>query len=136
VYVPLYLGLLAELQIESGELDNGLQSLERAEELIELTHERGWQPDLHRLTGEALLARGPGSRKDAETHFRQAFDLARAAGAKSLQLRAAIRLARLMRERGERVDAHALLDASYRQFSEGFGTADLLEAGALLRSLS
>jgi predicted ATPase len=136
VYLPLYLGLLAELQIESGELDGALQSLESAKEQIERTHEKWWEADLHRLTGEALLARGPGSREDAETHFRQAFDLARAAGAKSLQLRAAIRLARLMHERGERVDAHALLDASYRQFSEGFGTADLLEARALLRSLS
>jgi predicted ATPase len=136
VYLPLYLGLLAELQIESGELDGALQALDQAKELIERTHEKWWQPDLHRLTGEALLARGLGSRKDAETHFRQAFDLARAAGAKSLQLRAAIRLARLMHERGQSTDAHALLDASYRQFSEGFGTADLLEARALLRSLS
>jgi class 3 adenylate cyclase/predicted ATPase len=136
VYLPLYLGLLAELQIESGELDGALQSLERAKEQIERTHEKWWEADLHRLTGEALLARGPGSREDAETHFREAFDLARAAGAKSLQLRAATRLARLMDERGQRVDAHALLDASYRQFSEGFGTVDLLEAQALLRSIS
>jgi class 3 adenylate cyclase/predicted ATPase len=136
VYLPIYLGLLAELQIESGELDSALQSLETAKELIERTHEKWWQPDLHRLAGEASLARGPGSREDAETHFREAFDLARAAGAKSLQLRAAIRLARLMNERGQRADAHALLDAIYRQFSEGFGTVDLLEAQALLRSIS
>ena len=83
-----------------------------------------------------MLARGPGSREDAETHLKEAFDLARAAGAKSLQLRAATRLARLMNERGQRADARALLDASYREFSEGFATADLLEAQALLRSIS
>jgi predicted ATPase len=136
VYLPLYLSLLAELQIESGELDGALQALESAQELIERTHEKWWQADLHRLTAEAFLARGPESRKDAETHFRQALDLARAAGGKSLQLRAAIRLARIMHERGQRTDAHALLDASYRQFSEGFGTVDLLEAQALLRAIS
>ncbi len=136
VYLPFYLGLLAELQIEGGELDGALQALERAAELIERTHEKWWQADLHRLTGEALLAKGAGSLKDAEAHFKQALDLAHAAGAKSLELRAAIRLARLMHERGHRTDAHALLDASYRQFSEGFGTVDLLEAQALLRSIS
>ncbi len=136
VFLPLYLGLLAELEIESGELDSAIQTLDRAEEVIARTHEKWWQPDLHRLKGEALLARGPGSRKDAETHFRQALGLAQAAGAKSLQLRAATRLARLMHERGLRADAHALLDTSYRQFSEGFGTTDLLEAQALLRSIS
>ena len=136
MYLPFYLGLLAELQIEGGELDGALQALERAAELIERTHEKWWQADLHRLKGEALLAKGAGSLKDAETHFKQALDLAHAAGAKSLELRAAIRLARLMHERGHRTDAHALLDASYRQFSEGFGTVDLLEAQALLRSIS
>jgi class 3 adenylate cyclase/predicted ATPase len=136
VYLPLYLGLLAELQIESGELDGALQALGQAKELIERTHEKWWEADLHRLVGEALLARGPGSRKEAETHFRQAFDLARTAGAKSLQLRAATRLARLMHERGQGTDARALLDANYRQFSEGFGTVNLLEAQALLRSIS
>ena len=136
VFLPLYLGFLAELEIENGALDGALQALDRAEELIARTHERWWQPDLHRLKGEALLARGPGYRQDAETHFRQALDLAQAAGAKSLELRAATRLARLMHERGQRADAHALLDASYRQFSEGFGTIDLLEAQALLRSIS
>jgi class 3 adenylate cyclase/predicted ATPase len=136
VFLPLYLGFLAELEIESGDLDAALQALDRAEELIARTHERWWQPDLHRLKGEALLARGPGYRQDAESYFRQAHDLAQAAGAKSLELRAATRLARLMLERGQRTDAHALLDTSYRQFSEGFGTIDLLEAGALLRSIS
>jgi len=136
VYLPLYLGLLAELQIESGELDGALQAIGRAEQLIERTHERWWQADLQRLTGEALLAMGPGSRTDAETHFIKAFDLAQAAGAKSLQLRAATRLARLMHERGQHADARALLDANYRQFSEGFGTVDLLKAQALLRSIS
>jgi predicted ATPase len=136
VYVPLYLGLLAEIQIESGELDGALQSFERAEELIERTHEKWWEPDLQRRKGEALLARGPASTKDAESHFRRALDLAQAAGSKSLQLRAATRLARQMHQRGQRSDARALLDASYGQFSEGFGTVDLLEARALLKSIS
>jgi class 3 adenylate cyclase/predicted ATPase len=136
VYLPLYLGLLAELQIESGDVDEALQALDQAVELIKLTHEKWWEADLHRLAGEALIAQGQGFRKEAETRFGHALDLAEAAGAKSLHLRSATRLARLMHERGERAEAHALLDASYRQFSEGFGTAELLEARALLRTIS
>ena len=136
VFLPLYLALLTELHLDRGELQEALQVLDRAADLVEHTHERWWEADLHRLTGEVLLARGPGGREDAETHFRRALELAHAIGAKSLELRATTRLARLIHGHSSPAEARTLLQASYGQFGEGFGSVDLLEAQSFLESIS
>jgi predicted ATPase len=69
---------------------------------------------------------------EAETCFRQALDVARRQEAKSLELRAAMSLARLLQQQGKRTEAHELLAPIYGWFTEGFDTADVQEAKALL----
>ena len=84
-----------------------------------------------------MLLRQPGTpQAEAETWLRRALDVARRQEAKALELRAAMSLAQLWQHQGKRAEAHALLAAVYRWFTEGFDTADLQEAKALLEELS
>jgi predicted ATPase len=86
--------------------------------------------------GELLLLQGmPGAAAAAEGYFRQALDWAGRQGALSWELRAATSLARLLSNQGRRADAAALLQPVYDQFTEGFATADLRAAMALLDDL-
>ncbi len=71
-----------------------------------------------------------------EACYRRAIDLARSQSAKSWELRAATRLARLWQSQGKTTEAHELLAPIYRWFTEGFDTADLKDAKALLEQLS
>jgi predicted ATPase len=112
--------------------------------MMEQTGERYYEAELHRQRGELLLLReakghpDQGSREqhEAETCFQHALDVARRQQAKSLELRAAMSLARLWQRQGKRVEARALLEEIYGWFTEGFDTADLQEAKALLGALS
>ena len=72
---------------------------------------------------------------EAESFFRQALEVARRQRAKSLELRASVSLGRLWRHQGKRHESRALLTEIYSWFSEGFDTADLKEAKALLENL-
>jgi predicted ATPase len=83
-----------------------------------------------------LLQQAAESDDEAETCFRQALDIARQQQAKSLELRAAMSLNRLWQRQGQRAEAHALLAPIYGWFTEGFETADLQEAKALLDELA
>jgi predicted ATPase len=74
--------------------------------------------------------------EEAETWLRRALDVARRQEAKSLELRAATSLARLWQQQGKHADAHQLLAEVYGWFTEGFDTADIQEARALLEALS
>ena|SRR5215211_8049962 len=91
---------------------------------------------LHRLKGELLLQQDAGSGDEAETCFCQALDVARCQQAKSLELRAAMSLARLWQRQGKRDEARQLLADVYGWFTEGFDTADLREAKTLLEELA
>ena len=88
--------------------------------------------ELFLLKGDLLTAAGAAD-ADAAYWFQRAFDLAEAQGARMTQLRAAVRLCRLWRSQG-RNDADRLLRSVYDTFTEGFATADLTEARALLES--
>ena len=89
-----------------------------------------------RVKGELLLLQGaPGAAAAAEDHFRQALDWAHGHGALSFELRAATSLARLLRDQGRSADPIALLQPVYDRFTEGFPTADLKTAKALLDAL-
>ena len=91
---------------------------------------------LHRLKGELPAAAAvPDTQAEAEACFQQALDVARRQQAKSLELRAATSLARLWQQQGKRAEAHDLLAPVYGWFTEGFDTADLQEAKALLDEL-
>jgi predicted ATPase len=83
-----------------------------------------------------MLLRQPGTPQvEAEACFRQALDVARRQEAKSLELRAAMSLSRLWQQQGKQAEARALLAPVYGWFTEGFDTADLQEAKALLEAL-
>ena len=90
---------------------------------------------LHRLRGEALLA-GAGTLSEAEAAMQQGIDIARRQNAKSWELRCAMSLARLRRQQDRPQEAAALLAPIYAWFTEGFDTADLKEAKALLDKLT
>jgi predicted ATPase len=91
---------------------------------------------LLRVKGELLLLQGaPAAAAAAEDHFRQALGWARQQGALSWELRTATSLARLLRDQSRAADALALLQPVYDRFTEGFDTADLMAAKALLDTL-
>lgn len=94
------------------------------------------EAELYRLKGELLLVGGGPGAEDAERCFRQAVEIARRQSAKSLELRAAMSLARLFQRQGKREDARRLLAEVYAWFTEGFDTADLKDARALLDALA
>jgi predicted ATPase len=91
--------------------------------------------ELYRVKGELLLRQRIPDAPEAETCFRQALDIARRQQAKSLELRAAMSLARLWQRHGKRAEARELLAPIYGWFTEGFDTADLKDAKALLHEL-
>jgi predicted ATPase len=100
------------------------------------TNERFYEAEICRVKGELLLQHGgPDDAAGAETCFRQALDIAEAQSAKSWELRAATSLARLLSEQGRRAEAYDLVAPIYGWFTEGFDTADLKEARALLDEL-
>jgi predicted ATPase len=93
------------------------------------------EAELHRVKGDLLMGlprRDPG---EAEERFHQAIAVARAQSAKLWELRAATSLAMLWRDQGRRAQAHDLLAPVYGWFTEGFETADLKDASALLKEL-
>ena len=98
---------------------------------------RHWvDAELHRTRGDLLLARSARNINKAESAFLEALEVARGQEAKSLELRAATSLARLWGENKKRAEAHELLAPIYGWFTEGFDTADLKEAKALLDELN
>jgi predicted ATPase/DNA-binding winged helix-turn-helix (wHTH) protein len=120
----------------TGKIGDGLVLVGEAIDHSERTEERWAFAELLRVKGELLLLQGaPGAARAAEDHFRQALDWARRHGALSWELRAAASLARLLRDQGQSADAMALLQPVYDRFTEGFDTADLKAAKALLGAL-
>jgi predicted ATPase len=91
----------------------------------------------HRCLRDVLLLRQSGTpQAEAEAWLQRALDVARRQQAKSLELRAAMSLARLWQQQGKQAEAHELLAPVYSWFAEGFDTADLQEAKALLEVLA
>jgi predicted ATPase len=132
---PYFLALLAE---EYGKVDQQAEALSMLAEALALVHRSGdsyWEAELHRLKGELLLQRA-GPTEEVKACFRQALEIARHQQARSLELRAAMSLARLWQQQDKRAAAHELLAPVYGWFTEGFDTADLQEAKALLESLA
>jgi predicted ATPase len=108
-------------------------------EAVTIAHnieERWFEAERHRLKGELLLALSADHQVEAEACFQQALAVARQQQARSWELRAAISLSRLWRQQGKRAEAHKLLAEIYGWFTEGFDTADLQQARALLAELA
>jgi predicted ATPase len=152
---PYWLALWAEAYRRGGRPLEGLSVLSEALALVEKHAERYYEAELYRLKGELLLMQAasgggvravpleptaaeadPSALAEAEGCFQKALEVARHQQAKSWELRTAMSLARLWQQQGKRTEAHALLAPVYHWFTEGFDTADLQEAKALLDALA
>jgi class 3 adenylate cyclase len=129
----LCLCVLAELCLRAELPDEGLAHLAA---ISEKDRQTIFAPEVQRLEGELLLQRSASEAGAAERKFRHALGLARERGEKSLELRAAMSLARLLAARGDAPAASALLAPVHAWFTEGLDTADLIAAKALLAELA
>lgn len=127
--------LLTEACGQAGRLDEALAALDEADQFASDTGEGLFAPEIGRLRGKLLLRQDPSSVDVAETCFRQALECARSQRAKSLELRAARSLARLLHARGYSERARDVLAPVYNWFTEGFDTPDLQDASRLLQSI-
>jgi predicted ATPase len=132
---PYWLALLAEAQGILGAREAGLAVFTEALALVDTTGARWYEPELYRLKGDLLLQQHLDNQAEAEACFHHAISIAQRQQAKSLELRAATSLARLWHQHGKRQEAYDLLAPVYTWFTEGFDTADLKDAKALLAEL-
>ena len=128
--LPGYLAWLAEVYGDLGRLQEGLDLVDEALATGTQSGNHYWAAELYRLRG--TLA---GTDTDAESSFVEALAIARRQRAKSFELRSAMSLGRLWARQGKTREAHALLAEAYGWFTEGFDTADLKDAKALLEEL-
>jgi predicted ATPase/class 3 adenylate cyclase len=134
MWVPYYIALLAMGYEIAGQIEEALVQLDDALQIVERTGERWFAAELRRLKGQLRLAQGRS--EAAEELYRKALSIAQEQEAKMWELRAAVSLARLWRDRGRRAEARDLLAPVYGWFTEGFGTPDLKQAKALLDELA
>jgi predicted ATPase len=133
---PLCLILLAEAVGHVGQIAEGRRQLAEAQAIFEASGRGDMLTEAYRLQGELLLRQAIPETTQAETCFQQALALARRQQAKSWELRAATSLSRLWQQHGRGAEAYELLTPIYGWFTEGFDTADLQEAKALLDELA
>ena len=124
-FTPLWVSHLARAYAELGKFDDAWRCIGEATTAVETTKEKWFEADIHRIAGEiALLAPQPDAAR-AEAYFEHALAVARDQHVKSLELRAAMGMARLRRDQGKRGEALNLLAPIYGWFTEGFDTLDL-----------
>jgi predicted ATPase len=132
---PWYLALIADAYGAAGRIDDGFHALDEALDWVQRNDERLYLAEVHRIRGELLLAQDAPDRVQAERCFQEALTVARDQQAKSWELRAATSLARMWLQQNRTEEARALLAPVYEWFTEGFDTADLQDAKALLDQL-
>jgi predicted ATPase len=133
---PYFLCLLAEACMETGRLDDALSALTEALAAADEHEERHHEAEIHRLKGELLLRQDDSSAAEAKSCYERAIEIARNQSAKSWELRATMSLARLLAKQNRRDEARTMLGEIYGWFTEGFDTADLKDAKALLDKLN
>jgi predicted ATPase len=133
---PLCLVLLAEAVEHVGQVEEGLRLLAETLTACKASGRGDMLTEAYRLQGAFLLRQAVPDPTQAEACFQHALAMARHQQAKSWELRAAMSLARLWQQQGKRQDAQALLAPVYGWFTEGFDTADLKDAKALLDALA
>jgi predicted ATPase len=129
--LPYFRAHLAEACLLAREREEGLEALTQSFFHVE---EVWWHAEQYRLRGELLLLL-PGTEAEAEMLLRTALEVARSQKSKSLELRAAVSLARLLHKQGRTAEGRDLVTKCYGWFSEGFETPDLQEARGLLEAL-
>jgi predicted ATPase len=133
--MPLYLSYLARAHAELGQFEDARRSIGEALATLQTMGTKWLEADVHRIRGEIELMSPERDEGEAQASFERALGVARAQQARSWELRAATSLARLKCDQGKRAEAHAVLAPVYGWFTEGFGTLDLKQAGALLDEL-
>jgi predicted ATPase len=131
-----FLAVLAQVLAANRQVEGGLAALDKALANTSESGFRQWDAELQRLKGELLLLLDGSNVAAAEACFREAIEIARRQEGKSLELRGATGLARLWAEQGKRAEARDLLAPVHGWFTEGFDTADLKDAKALLDELA
>jgi predicted ATPase len=135
IHLPEFLSVLAEMYAKAGQVDEALSTIAEAISQMEKSDERYWEAEVHRVKGELLQMKGA-DEAEVEQHFQRAIEVARQRSAKSLELRATMSLCRLWQRQGKVDEARKALAEIFNWFTEGFDTADLKEAKALLEELS
>jgi predicted ATPase len=135
LFVPYYCTLQADVAAHLGHTADGLQALAEAHTLAEQHEERWWEAEIYSLRGILLLRQPETPQTEAEDWLQRALDVACRQEARSLELRAAMSLSLLWQQQGKQAEARALLAPVYDWFTEGFDTADLQDAKALLEAL-
>jgi predicted ATPase len=131
--IGCYVNLLADACRRTDRVSEGLDVLNDLMSAMLPTGERWYEAELHRMKGELVLSGG--DRRHGEACFLHALAIARQHGAKVWELRAAVSVARVWVEDGERKKAYALLAPVYGWFIEGLNGSDLYEARTLLDTL-
>ncbi|MCU0304420.1 MAG: AAA family ATPase [Thermoanaerobaculales bacterium] len=131
--MSLLLTVLAEAHLARAAVGDGLAAADRATDFAELSGERFWEAEIHRVRGE--LYHCAGDHETAEQCYREGLAVASAQGALSLELRAATSLFRLLHDSDRGAEARDTLSAVYGRFTEGLDTPDLVDARALLETL-
>jgi predicted ATPase len=132
----LFLVVLAEAAGHAGQVEEGLRLLAEALPVLDARGEGDRLAEAYRLQGTLLLRQAVPDVTQAEACLQQALAIARRQQAKSWELRAAMSLSRLWQQQGKRTEAYDLLAPVYGWFTEGFDTADLRDARALLEELA
>jgi class 3 adenylate cyclase/predicted ATPase len=133
---PMFCALLTEGYGQLGQLHEAWRMLSDALGAVEESGQRHYEAEMYRFKGQLHLRESPPDVEQAVTCFQRALDIARQQQAKSWELRAAMSLARLWRDQGRPGEAHDLLAPIHGWFTEGFDTADLKDAQALLDEVS
>jgi class 3 adenylate cyclase/predicted ATPase len=136
VFTPTYLSYLAEAHAQVGQFSEAWGCVEKSMSLMGTNKETWSEAEVHRIAGEIALMWPMPDESRAEGYFERALAVARSQQAKSWELRAAMSMARLWRDRGKRRQARELLAPVYGWFNEGFDTLDVKEAKALLDELA
>jgi predicted ATPase len=131
---PVCLVLLAEAAGQVGQVEDGLRLLAETLTVLEASGRGDLLAEVYRLQGTLLLQRAVPDVVQAEACFQRAMAIAQRQQAKAWELRTAISLSRLWQQ-GKCAEARALLAPIHSWFTEGFDTADLQEAKALLEAL-
>jgi class 3 adenylate cyclase/tetratricopeptide (TPR) repeat protein len=127
---------LAEGCLRAGYIEPGLEVVDESLKVVHTSGVTIYEAETSRLKGELLIAKDRTDTAPPEQCYREAIDVARKQNAKSWELRATVSLARLLASSGRRDETHAMLTDIYNWFTEGFDTADLKDAKALLEELN
>jgi predicted ATPase len=134
-YAPWYMSTLAMAHAALGQFDDAWRCVGEAIGAAEQTGERWCDAEIYRTAAEIALMEPNPDQAKIEAYFDHALATARAQNATSLELRAAIGLARLLRKKGRHADACSLVTPILHRFTEGSGTLDLMEANSLVQTL-